>query len=135
MAENAKSILLLDDDHFLLDLYSVKFTQDGFLVHACSSVEDAVKTLKEGFKADAVVFDLVMPGQDGFAFLAALQAENLAPNAVRIALTNQSNDDEKKRAKDLGVNKYIIKASMIPSEVVAVVSAELDHPSPKEERD
>ncbi len=120
-----KSVLLMDDDKFLLDMYSMKFTAAGFVVHACLSVKEALETLRSGFQADALVFDLVMPEWDGFSFLQALEAEHLAPNAIKIALTNQGNDEEKAKAESLGVSRYIVKASMIPSEVVEAVGQEL----------
>jgi len=113
--------MLVDDDKFLLDMYSMKFTQGGFQVQACLSVKDALDTLRGGYQPDAILFDLIMPQQDGFAFLEALQKEKLAPAAIRIALTNQSDDTERKRAEEMGAQKYIIKASMIPSEVVVAV--------------
>ncbi len=125
-AGNKGNILLVDDDKFLIDMYAMKFTAAGFQVHACLSVADALKTLKGGFAADAVMFDLVMPEQDGFSFLETLKTEHIAEKAVRIALTNQSDDAEKARAESLGVDRYFVKAGMIPSEVVAAVSAEME---------
>lgn len=115
------NILLVDDDKFLLDMYGMKFTGAGFMVQTCLSTEEALDVLRKGFSADVILFDLVMPEHDGFAFLETRHAENLAPNAVMIALTNQSNDSEKKRAEELGTDCFIVKASMIPSEVVEVV--------------
>lgn len=119
------NILLVDDDKFLIDMYAMKFTTAGFQVHACLSVGDALDVLRGGFAADAVIFDLVMPEHDGFSFLETLTAEHLAGTAVRIALTNQGNDAEKARAQTLGVDRYIVKASMIPSEVVSAVLEEI----------
>ena len=49
----------------------------------------------------------------------------MVPQAVRIALTNQGDDAEKEKAGSLGVDRYIVKASMIPSEVVTVVEEEV----------
>jgi two-component system OmpR family response regulator len=118
-------IVLIDDDKFLLETYATKFQQNGFDVRACLSVKAGLAALKEGFPAEAIIFDIIMPEQDGFSLLEELRAEILAPDALRIALTNQSDDSEKKRAEELGVSLYIIKASMIPSEVVHTVSEAL----------
>jgi CheY-like chemotaxis protein len=112
------NVLLLDDDKFLLDMYSMKFTREGYTVQACLSAEDALSILRGGFNADAIVFDILMPECDGFTFLQKLNAEKLGVSAVKAALTNQSNEDEKARAESLGASHYFIKASMIPSEVV-----------------
>lgn len=121
-----RNVLLLDDDKFLLDMYGLKFTNAGFKVHTCLSSDSALNTLRGGFLADAVVFDLVMPEHDGFYFLQTIRTEKLVPNAVAVALTNQSTDVEKKRLEDMGCDRYIIKASMIPSEVVEAVKQEIE---------
>jgi CheY-like chemotaxis protein len=118
-------VLLIDDDKFLIDLYSLKFSNQGFEVHAAQSVKAGIEALKGGFSPDAVVFDLVMPERTGFSLLESLRDEKLAPGAVRVALTNESDDTERKRAEELGADKYIVKATMIPSEVVSAVTEEI----------
>jgi len=123
------NILLVDDDQFLLDMYSLKFSQAGFSVQPCFSTAEALDVLRKGFKPAVVLFDITMPGEDGFFLLQKIQEEKLAPGARLIALTNQGNDADKKHAEDLGVHKYCIKASMIPSEVVKMVKEEMTHSS------
>jgi DNA-binding response OmpR family regulator len=120
------NILLLEDDQFLLDMYSLKFNQDGHTVRPCFSVEEALKTLRDGFQADAVLFDIVMPDKDGFDLLRSVKEEKLAPKAILIALTNQSAEEEKKKAEELGADDYIIKATTVPSEVVSMVTDTLN---------
>lgn len=119
------TILITDDDKFLLDMYSLKFSQNGYAVEACLSGNDALGVLRGGFEPDVILFDLTMPGQDGFSFLKALSLEGLAKNAIKIALSNQSDESEKVKAAELGTSRYIVKASTIPSEVVDTVNEEL----------
>lgn len=119
------NVLLVDDDKFLLDMYSLKFTQAGFNVHASLSVKDAIDVLRGGFAADAIVSDLVMPQETGFTFLEKLKNEKIAPHAIFIALSNQSDETEKQHAMTLGATRYIVKASMIPSEVVTAIGEEI----------
>lgn len=118
-------VLLVDDDKFLLDMYSMKFTQAGYTVHPCFSTNEALEVLRGGVKPVAVLFDVTMPGDDGFSLLQKIKDEKLAGSARLIALTNQSNDADRKHAEDLGVHRYCIKASMIPSEVVNMVKEEI----------
>lgn len=119
------SVLLVDDDKFLMNMYSMKFTAKGYNVHACLSVADALKALRDGFKPDAIVFDLVMPEHDGFYFLKSLITENLRRGASLIALTNESDDATKTKVTELGADRIVVKASMIPSEVVNTVDGEI----------
>ena len=130
MAET-NNILLIDDDKFLLDMYTTKFIQQGFNVEACLSVDDALHALKAGNVPKVILFDITMPERDGFALLQALHDEKLAPEALKIALTNQSDDAEKTRALSLGADLYIVKASMIPSEVVNIVQETLKKKQPR----
>jgi len=119
------TILLVDDDHFLLDMYSMKFMQKAFTVEACQSTAEALTALRGGLRPIAILFDIVMPGDDGFAFLSAVKTEKLAEGARLIALTNQSNDSDRVNAEKLGVDRYVVKASMIPSEVVDMTIEEI----------
>ena len=63
------TVLLLEDDLFLLDMYSMKFTQAGFTVESCQSTAEALTSLRGHLQPVAVLFDIVMPGDDGFSFL------------------------------------------------------------------
>lgn len=119
------SILLVDDDKFLLDMYAMKFTQRGYTVHASPSAKDAIAVLEQGFAADVVLFDLIMPEFDGFQLLEKMRDGKLAEKAIKIALTNQSTDAEREKTKELGADHFIVKATMIPSEVVNTVDAVL----------
>jgi two-component system chemotaxis response regulator CheY len=121
----SNDVLLVDDDKFLLDMYSLKFTQSGFTVHSCFSTNEALQKLRGGLKPAVVLFDVTMPGEDGFFLLQKIKEEKLADGAKLIALTNQSNDADRKHAEDLGVTRYCVKASMIPSEVVNMVKGEI----------
>lgn len=120
-----RTVLIVDDDKFLANMYSVKFSRAGYTVHACLSAADALLVIKKGYVPDAIVFDLVMPEQDGFSFLKELHASGLCKRAALITLTNQSNDTERVKAEELGCDRYVIKATTIPSEVVAIVEEEI----------
>lgn len=123
--DSKKTILIVDDDRFLLDMYSVKFKEDGFDVSAGTGGDDGLKKLREGLDPDVIVLDIVMPNIDGFQFLETVKKEGLAPNARLVVLSNQGQDEEIKRAKELGADDYIVKASAIPSEVLEQVKKTL----------
>jgi len=111
---------LTDDDRFLLDLYALKFKNAGHEVSVFTSGEELITQLrKDTTFPDALLIDVIMPGMSGFDTLAALRKEKLAPNAKIIILSNQGQDSDIEKAKELGADGYIIKASAIPSEVLA----------------
>ena len=111
-------ILLVDDDKFLLSMYTMKFTREGIDVTAIDRPTAALDKLKEGFKPDIIILDVVMPEMDGVELLAKIREENLAGDAVVIILSNQGQPSDIDRAKAFGINGYIVKATTIPSEVL-----------------
>lgn len=116
-----KKIFIVDDDSFLLSMYSQKFTKKDFEVTTCSSTTEAFKKLKEGYIPDVMILDIIMPGMDGLELLKKIKEEKIAPKSVIVMLTNQGGSPEIETAKTLGVNGYIVKATTIPSEVVEEV--------------
>jgi CheY-like chemotaxis protein len=117
----AKKVLFIDDDTFLLDMYAVKFSKAGYEVKTADSPTNAIKLLQGGYTPDVILADIVMPGMDGLEFVATVRKDNLAPQSSLIMLTNQGASDDISKAKKLGVDGYIVKATTIPSEVLNYV--------------
>ncbi len=117
----AYRVYLVDDDRFLLDLYAVKFKSAGHEVTTFGGADECLATLrkKETAVPDALLLDLIMPGVGGFEMLETIRKEDLATGAKIIVLSNQGQDADIQKAKSLGVDGYIVKASAIPSEVLA----------------
>ena len=117
----AYRIYLVDDDRFLLDLYAVKFKNAGHEVTVFGGGEELLAALRKEDAAvpDAILLDVIMPGVGGFEALETIRKEHLAQGAKIIILSNQGQDSDIEKAKQLAVDGYIIKASAIPSEVLA----------------
>ncbi len=115
------SVYIVDDDRFLLDLYAVKFKNAGHAVTALGGGEDLLANLRKAdvVVPDAILLDLIMPGVGGLEALATIRKEHLAKGTKIIILSNQGQPSDIEKAKQLGVDGYIIKASAIPSEVFA----------------
>jgi len=114
-------ILIVDDDKFLLSMYSMKFGKEGMEVTAVASPLEAFEKLKGGFSPDIILLDIIMPEMDGVELLGKIRKENLAKGAVVIILSNEGKPSEIERAKQYGINGYIVKATSIPSEVLREV--------------
>tara|TARA_Y100000310_G_scaffold334874_1_gene415591 strand:- start:17 stop:448 length:432 start_codon:yes stop_codon:yes gene_type:complete len=112
------TIFIVDDDKFLLDMYSMKFTERDFVVEVAFGSTEALEKLKQNFKPDIMLLDIVMPTMDGFELLSEIKKNNLAEGAVIIILSNLGQQEDVEKGSQLGADGYIIKASSTPTEVV-----------------
>ena len=118
MSLNGKTIFIVDDDKFLLDMYSLKFKNAGMKVDVAASTNEALDKLEGGLNPDIIVLDIIMPSVDGLSFLEELKEKGLVGESVVVMLTNQGLQEDIEKARSLGVQGYIVKATTIPSEVV-----------------
>lgn len=116
-----KKVLFVDDDKFLLDMYTLKFTKAGYEVKTADSTEVALKMVQEGYSPDIMLVDIIMPGMDGLDLVGEIRKQALIPEAIIVFLTNQGESDDINRARKLNADGYIVKATTIPSEVLAEV--------------
>lgn len=127
----AHRIYLVDDDKFLLELYAVKFKNAGYDVQTFTGGEDVLTALRKEMEVpEAILIDIIMPGIDGFQTITAVRKEQLAKSSKIIFLSNQGLDSDIEKARELKVDGYIVKASAIPSEVLAEVERILSTTTP-----
>ncbi len=116
------TLYLVEDDNFLIEMYSQRFVQSGYNVIPKTNAMDALKGLRDGDKPKILVTDIIMPGMDGFEFLQKVNEENLAEGAAIVVLSNLGEDEDIDKAVKLGALGYIVKATSTPSEVVQKVT-------------
>jgi len=116
------TIFIVDDDKFLLGMYSLKFKKGDFVVESALGSEEALTRLRAGLRPDIFLLDIIMPTMTGLELLEKAKKENMVGNATVVMLTNQGEQSDIDQAKSLGVQGYIVKATTIPSEVVEEVS-------------
>jgi CheY-like chemotaxis protein len=121
MEGQKKTILIVDDDNFLLDMYALKFSQNNFEVHTAGSGVTVLEKLRGGLCPDVILMDIIMPEMDGFEALTQIGRENLCPNCIKIILSNKSEQKDIEEGNRLGVAGYIVKASSTPQEVIEQV--------------
>ena len=111
-------ILIIDDDNFLLNMYAMKFQKENFEVFTATDGASALQKVEEGLVPEAILLDIIMPTMDGLKFLSSVREKKLVPNAIVVILTNQTESADIEKAKRLGIDGYIVKATTIPSEVL-----------------
>jgi len=121
MAEEKLSILITDDDKFLSDMYSIKFSEHGFTVQMATSAKACLDILAKDFKPDIFLVDIVMQEMDGFQLIEELKKKGLAGDSTIIVLSNLGQHEDIEKGLAVGADGYIIKANATPTEVVSKV--------------
>ena len=78
-----KTILLVEDDPFLIDIYTTKLKESGFSADVATSGDEGLKKLREK-KFDLLVLDIVLPKIDGWEILEKLKTELLKEAKVKM---------------------------------------------------
>ena len=72
--ENAGTVLVIDDDARVHDMLQRSLAKEGLRVFSARSGEEGLKMARE-LRPDAITLDVMMPGMDGWAVLAALKSD------------------------------------------------------------
>ena len=116
MTQTQFTIVLVEDDPFLAEIYVLRLEREGFKVIHARSGEEGLKNVLET-KPSLVLLDLVLPKMDGFSVLKEIKA-NAATRAIPVViLTNLGEESDVAKGKKLGAADYFIKAHLTPSEV------------------
>ena len=111
-----KTILLVEDDAFVSDVYSARFKEEDVCFVLASDGREAMKKLKED-TPDVVLLDIMMPYMDGMEVLEMMKKSDDWKDIPVLMLTNLSEKENIERAMKLGADDYIIKSHFTPSEV------------------
>ncbi len=117
LEKNKTTILLVEDDPFLLSMYSTKFEIENFLVVTADDGEKGVELARSDLP-DIILLDIMLPKMNGFEVLENLKKNKSTAGIPVILLTNLNQKDEIERGLALGADDYLIKAHFMPSEVV-----------------
>jgi len=121
---NSKKLLFIDDDRFLLDMYTKKFIDAGFTVETMRDANDHDETFVDAvFKVQPamVITNLTMSGRDGLDAIKLLREDQRTKNMPIVVLTNRGMPNDINKAKKLNVQGYIVKATITPADVVKEV--------------
>jgi DNA-binding response OmpR family regulator len=121
---HAKRILFVEDDDALANVYLVRLQAEGFEVKRVANGEDALAAAIE-FKPDLVLLDVMMPKVSGFDVLDILRNTPETANLKIVMLTALSQESDKKRAKDLGVDEYLVKSQVVIGDVIQRIKLQL----------
>lgn len=122
-----RNIVIIEDDRSILEMYTLKFTAEGYKVFTAKNGEEGLQVL-HGVKADVILLDIMMPVMDGVTMLTKLRQTSWGKQLPVFILTNMSQDEAPKKLHSLGIAGYIIKANATPQQVMEKVQQLLQQP-------
>lgn len=123
-------VLLVDDDHELLDLLRDYLEGDGFAVNCAHDGISGVAEALSG-RHDIVVLDVMLPGLSGIQALGRIRADSLMPVLM---LTARGDDTDRIVGLELGADDYVPKPCT-PRELSARLRAILKRVAPFQRSD
>jgi two-component system response regulator CiaR len=122
MAGNTVKLLVVEDDYALNDTIKQTISELGEVTQVHDG-DDGIFEIESGVY-DAVVLDVMLPGQDGFSILK--QAREQFPTLPILMLTAKGELSDKMNGFELGADEYITKP-FYKEELLARLKALLRH--------
>ncbi|HBV99933.1 MAG TPA: DNA-binding response regulator [Bacteroidetes bacterium] len=103
-----KSILVVDDEHDLLDLLEYNLKKEGFKVYLADNGEKGIN-LAQKHQPDLVLLDVMMPEMSGFEVCEALRQDADIKRLPIIFLTAKDDEASEVEGLTIGADDYITK--------------------------
>lgn len=118
-----KSILLIEDDRFIGDMYSRSLSREGYQVDLIQNGEEGLAAALKG-TYDMILLDVMLPEKKGTEILRHLRGdEDRVPNSRIVVLTNYEQDEESKIAMQSKADGYLIKADITPRRLLEIIKS------------
>lgn len=124
MAQQAKTILWVDDEAELLEPHRLLLSDRGYAVDAATNADDALELLRRQ-PYDLVLLDEQMPGMRGLDAYRAMR--DLAPSMPVVMVTKSEEDATLREAIGANIRDYLVKP-VAPRQVLSVVTRILEGP-------
>ncbi|CAN7201498.1 response regulator [Rhizobacter sp. LjRoot28] len=106
MGEDVR-ILIVEDDADARETYEQLLSDDGYTVRAVGTGEQALAEVRD-FGPACVLVDFGLPGIDGIEVTRRLR-QDIGPELVLIAITGSSEESDRTRAEDAGIDFVLTK--------------------------
>jgi two-component system, OmpR family, phosphate regulon response regulator PhoB len=108
-----KSLLLIEDDKHLAEMYAKKFQNSDYEVTIAKNGPTGIEEAKK-IKYDVLVLDIMLPGISGIEVLELLRTDVKTAKIPVVIYTNSGDEEHKKKAMCYGADEYILKIDSTP---------------------
>lgn len=120
MKKKVSKVLIIEDDRFIISMYSAKFVTEGLAVAGALTAAEGFAEA-ESFKPDIIIMDIMLPDEDGISLLKKLKRSKTTASIPVVVLSNVSDPKFREQSLIYGAIDYWIKAFLEPSEIVEKV--------------
>lgn len=113
------NVLVVEDNKTLNQAYKLILQRENHEVRVAFNGKEGLELAKIA-EPDLILLDMLMPIMNGVEFLEKYKPAK-HPKTKIIILSNLNEDTEVQHALQLGAQKYILKASTSPQELIAHV--------------
>jgi DNA-binding response OmpR family regulator len=119
-----KKILWVEDDKLLSNILSKKIENSGYELTRVDNGKDALNYLENKIP-DIIILDILLPEMNGFDILQALKSKKNLKGVPVIILSNLSRQADIDKAKNLGADKFLVKAAVSLDEILKETELEM----------
>jgi len=116
------TLLLVEDDTILQELYHDRFVRSGFEVIQAFDGMQALEIIQQRKDITLVLLDLMLPKLSGFDVLMQIRGVMKNMTLPIIVVSALSDIDDQARALQLGANEYITKGEVLPGTVIEKIN-------------
>jgi CheY-like chemotaxis protein len=111
-----KRILIIEDQEIFIEMFGDKLRQDGFQVFfAKNGAWGFEEALTKNF--DLLIIDMTMPVMSGEEVIAKLKLEEKTKNIPIIVLSASVDDETQRRVEQMGIQIFLVKTRVTPSDL------------------
>ena len=107
----------VEDDNFLGGVITKKLTKEDANIIYLDTGGKALEELKD-VTPDLVLLDVLLPDKDGFEVLTEMRKDDRLKDVPVILFSNLSQEDNIKKAKELGASDFYVKSNFTPDEII-----------------
>lgn len=121
-----KTVLIIEDEEVLAKLYQKSVLDPNVKFLLARDGEEGL-TVARAEKPDLIVTDIMMPKMNGIQVLEAVKADPGLKAVPVVMLSNLTDEDDVKKAKEKGAADFWSKRDMPPSLIVEKILAMLNN--------
>ncbi len=103
-----ETVLVVDDEHDILELIRYNLEKEGYTVETVSTGEAALASATR-LRPDAIVLDLMLPGLDGLEVCRRLKQHDITRSTPVLMLTAKAEDADIVTGLEIGADDYVTK--------------------------